>query len=245
MEIPTNIKKTYSRIQVLDQQVGGISRRIGIEKQNIENYKSRIAKLDGLAAESLSGSSKSYEKYKTSVKKLNEQLSLSLEILEKLQQVRRPLLEELRTHKYNLQIILPNFIIEFRRKADSELSPLLDTLMDRIENFLSDCKEICRGFGILFIERGHFIPLGLPADFLADYRRKKAAEKPIHETENIESTQTTAPDSPQAPSPEQQDVVTEPSMPSEGIEVPPEPVSQAVEAESAVNDVVGETPEPA
>jgi len=237
--IPQDITSTFERMQVLKKQLSGIAKRTTEETHNIENYQQRIAKLDEIAVENLSGSSKSYEKYKTSIRKLHEQLKTSREILEKLKTSRKPLDDEKRTHKCNLSVKLSNYILEYRKVFDAELRPKLDSLMTDVEFFLNDCREIFESFGFVFVERDHLIPFRIPADFLADYRRNKAAEKPIPETENIESTQTTAPDSPQAPSPEQQDVVTEPSgeeSPSEGIEVPPELLSQPEATPEASNE---------
>lgn len=239
--IPQDITSTFERMQVLKKELDVIRKREVTENQNVSNFQSRIQRLEDHAEESLSGSNKSYEKYKTNISKLQKQLAVSREILEKLKTVRKPLDDERRTHKANLNIKLSNYIFEYRRAVDAELKPKLDSLMGDIEFFLTDCQKIFESFGIIFVERDHFIPFRIPADFLADYRRNKAAEKPIPETVSqpkAESTQTTAPDSPQAPSPEQQDAAEDSSIPTEA-------VSQAVEPESAVNDVVGEVPEPA
>jgi len=258
--IPKDIIDTFERMQVLKKELDVIRKREVTESQNVSNFQSRIQRLEDHAEESLSGSNKSYEKYKTNISKLQKQLAVSREILEKLKTLRKPLDDERRTHKANLNVKLSNYILEYRKIIDIELRPKLDALMTDVEFFLNDCKAIFESFGFVFVERDHLIPFRIPADFLADYRRNKAAEKPIPETENIESTQTTAPDSPQAPfSPDGTSIPPEPDsqpeatpeagnepsgeeMPSEGIEVPPEALSQPEAAQSAV---VSETPESA
>jgi len=222
-EIPGPLKTTFERMRLLQKQLSGITKRIAEETHNIENYQQRIAKLDEIAVENLSGSSKSYEKYKTSIRKLHEQLKTSREILEKLKTMRKPLDDEKRAHKCNLTVKLSNYILEYRKVADAELRPKLDSLMGDVEFFLNDCREIYEFFGFVFVPRDHLIPFRIPADFLADYRKNKAAEKP-----KAESTQT-APDSPQAP------------FSPDGTSIPSEPIPQPEAAQSAV---VGEVPEP-
>ncbi len=231
--IPRDIVATFEGIQALQIQIGGLNKRETQEKQNLKNYLDRISKLERLAVQSLSGNDKDFSKYKTSIKKLNEQLLVSREILEKTKDVKKAPESELRTLRYNLPIMLSNYIMEYRRLCDAELQPKLDSLMTDVEFFLNDCKEIYQDFGLFFAELPHLIPLGIPEDFLADYRKKKAAKKP-----EPESTHT-APVEVQAPSPEQQDVVTEPSdgeTPTEGTSIPPEPISQPEAALEATNE---------
>jgi hypothetical protein len=238
LEISDRIKSIYSRICVLEKELAGIRKREAAENGNVENYLQRIRKLDDLAEQSLSGGDNDYAKFKTSVRRLNELLGVSKEILGKIQGVRKPLEDELRTHKHNLGVLLTVYITDYRWQIDKEIEPLLDSLIRQIEEFLKDCKAIYEGYGLMFLENQNLIPCRVPIDFLEERRRKERTHK------------AEAPETPKAPlSPELVSAPPEaPETPSgsetqsEGTWIPPEPVSQAAAAPGAVPVEEAEAP---
>ena len=234
-EISERMKSMYSRICVLVKELAVIAKREAAERQNVTNYQERIKKLDDLAEESLSGGDNDYAKYKVSIRKLAELLGCSEEILAKVQQVKRPLQNELQTHRHNLMLLLGDWAWEYCRAVDAEKRHLIDAVMNAVEECLQDIEKTCQEFGVGFVPAKHLILFGLPEDFVIDYRRTKsqqaAAHKPV-----IESTHT-----PEAPVPVP--VVQAPLIEPEGTLIPPEPVSQAVAAPGAVPVEEAEPPE--
>ena len=189
LEIPKRIMEIHARITELVKELACIRKREVAERQNVTNYQERIKKLDGLAEESLSGNTSRYEKFKTSTKKLSEQLAVSKEILGKLGSVRKPLEDERRTHKHNLPMLLSNWAWEFCRAVDAEKRPLIEAVMAAVEECLKDIEKTYQEFGVMFVPAKHLILFGLPEDFVSDFRKKKAQQAAAHKPV-IESTHT-------------------------------------------------------
>jgi hypothetical protein len=181
--IPENIKNIYKRKCELQKQIAGVEKRLLTEKENVENFTTRIEKLESLAAESVAGNDKSYERFKSDIKKKTAQLDTSKELAIKLQSMLRPLQNELSAHRHNLTISLENYSFEYRFLADKEFELLLEPAMLFIETFLGDLKSIYESFGEKFWENENILPGQLPVSLLHEYRQKKleweAVQKPI------------------------------------------------------------------
>ena len=71
----------HKTVADLSKQLPKVRKRLQDEKDNRDSLQSRLEKLTDLSVESLSGDVTSYERYKTSMKKLNTELAVSEEIV--------------------------------------------------------------------------------------------------------------------------------------------------------------------
>jgi hypothetical protein len=238
-EIPQRIKEIHARICVLEKEIFALEKRETAERENISNFKLRTQKLDSLAERSLSGGDNEYAKFKTSIKKLNEQLGCSEEILEKMRQVRKPLVSELQTHRHNLTLLLSNWGWEYVRAVEAEKRFLIEAVMAAVEECLRDIEKQCVEFGIMFVPAKHLILFGLPETYVRDYRLKKA-QLAAANTPVIESTHT--PTEAPVPVATVQAPLVEPDEPPDSIE-PARPGPDAEHEPVETDELSPETPD--
>lgn len=232
LPIPQRITEIFTRTKELQKSLSGLRRNLETEKQNILDYSRQIEKLEDSASTALSGGGKKYEQWKARMKEVSDKLISSKEFTAKLPEIMRPLDKELKANQFNIQIMLMNYITEYRRQADEEISALLDSLMGQIESFLSNCKQIYADFGLVFLENPNLIPGRIPWEFITEYRERKTVpllcpvEQPETKTGSTHKTEVPVPVEVQAPSPE---LLPEDDSQPEPLDAPPTPAEPIAE----------------
>jgi len=145
-------KELYKIFSDLKAQLPKVRKRLEDEKQNRDNLQNRLAKLKEISVESLAGDASSYEKYKVSMRKLQNELQIIEEIIENVTNKILPSAESrLRDAETNLKIILNQMVILCRKDADAEINQLLRDCITEYESFLSAFEQIFQDYGQSFI----------------------------------------------------------------------------------------------
>ena len=210
----------YKTVSDLSTQLPRLKQRLSDEKENAANLTGRIQKLQDLAVESLSGDKQSFEKYKTSQRKLNTELAVSEEVVNNIATQILPNAEaRLRDAEVNLKIVLEQLIHETRPIADAKINEFLRSCVNERENFLDAWRAIYNDFGLHLIVSDEAICPGIWAtDEIRDLRLRlgmtESTEPTFKEVWRNYSSSSDAPPTPIAP--------PTPSVPIEGIYGVPE-----------------------
>jgi hypothetical protein len=146
------VSALFKSVLELRQQLPKIIQRRNDERNNIERLTERIEKLKRLSGESLTGELNSYEKFKTSLKKLNTELDaaqeaerlLSGDIIPKKQRQQE-------TAEANLKIKLNVFLLRSRVIPDAKINQLLQDCIKERQDFLDAFTRIYSDYGLGFI----------------------------------------------------------------------------------------------
>jgi len=195
----------YKVITDLQQQIPKIKKRLEDEKSNKDRLQNRIAKLQELSIESLTGGQNEYEKYKVSMKKLNNDLQVSEEIVLNIQTNILPNAKQrLQDSERNLKIKLNAFLLQSRCIADEKINLLMQDVINERQNFLDAFETIYSDYGLGFIVNDEsFCPGIFSTDQIRDIKIRIGMKEPIPAQEN-------------APT-----IATGEENASEGIKVPP------------------------
>ena len=127
-------------------------KNLGNEQESAQKLKDRIAKLKSLSSVSLTDDDLSFQKFKTSLKKLTVELEASEDICRTLEiEVIPQKQSELKTIETNVKNILRAYVLECKPVADKRIQALLDEAMIEREQFLSAFRKIYTDCGETFI----------------------------------------------------------------------------------------------
>ena len=142
----------HKTVADLSKQLPKVRKRLQDEKDNRDKLQSRLEKMADLSVESLSGDVTSYERYKTSMKKLNVELAVSEEIVQNISTNILPNAEiRLLDAERNLKIVLNQLIHETRPVADEKINEFLRSCIDERDKFLDAWRTIYGDFGLHLI----------------------------------------------------------------------------------------------
>lgn len=145
-------KSYFKIVSDLAKQIPVVEKRLADERLAAENFKSRFAKLEELSIESLSGDVGSFEKYKTSMKKLQNDLEISEEITDNIEKRILPAAKQrLDDATTNLKIVLNQLVLSSRKFADAEINILLKSCIVEHDSFLDAFGKIFQDYGLVFI----------------------------------------------------------------------------------------------
>jgi len=234
-------REYFATVRTLAAQLPKVKKRLEDERRNRDNLQNRLEKLKELSVESLAGDANSYEKYKVSMKKLQNELQVSEEIIENVTRKVLPGAEQrLKDAERNLSIVLRQIIIETRKDADAEINELLRNCVRQYDLFLEASARIFQDYGLTFIcSDESYCPGPWPAMEVRDMRlRLGLVESAELSYERVwrdygEKTGKSAPGTSQG-----DDSTPEPAG------LPPEGVSSPEPAPEALIGTDGETYEP-
>ena len=151
-EADARAKSYFKIVSDLAKQIPVVEKRLADERDNAANFKSRFAKLEELSIESLSGDIGSFEKYKTSMKKLQNDLEVSEEIIGNVESRILPgAKQRLDDATTNLKIVLNQLVLSSRKFADAEIDDLLRAVITEHDAFLDSFVRIFQDYGLSFI----------------------------------------------------------------------------------------------
>jgi hypothetical protein len=138
-------KSLHKTITDLRGQLPHVEKRLADETHNRDNFTGRLAKLQDLSIECLAGGQGEYDRYKTSMKKLQNDLQVSTEIIENITKNILPNARgRLHDAERNLKIVLYQLAHESRKAADTDvLEPALRNLLAEID---AQQEAVARGF---------------------------------------------------------------------------------------------------
>ena len=178
----------------LSKTIQQAQKNLGGELEAVRKLKDRIAKLKSLSSISLTDDQNSFDKFKTSLKKLNTELETSEEICQTLQTEILPAKQgELKTAETNVKNILRDFILECRPIADKRIQVLLDECAAEREQFLASFRKIYQDCGETFIVNDETL---LPGHWLAREALKAeplTLEQPDKTPEPVQDNKTSKP----------------------------------------------------
>jgi len=145
------VKPLIKKRDELAQVVKAARKNLSREQEQTLNLQNRIAKLKSLSSISLTDDVNSFEKFKTSLKKLNSELETSAEIVQTFGEIIPAKQSELDAVSTNIKILLGNYLLESRTTADKEIQLILDTAMAERENFIAAFRKIYADAGEVFV----------------------------------------------------------------------------------------------
>jgi len=149
-EIDERIQGFKTTFESLNSQLEKILKRLKDETYNRKNLEEQIQRLKDLSGESLSGETGSYEKFKTSMKKLNEQLKVSTDMVETLESEIVPNTErQLIEAKGKLERAVSDFLLSKKPDFEKRLAELFQRLSDEQKDFLDSAKRLFTENGVL------------------------------------------------------------------------------------------------
>lgn len=140
-------------VKNLAEQVRRITKRLADEKSNSDGIKERIRQLKSLAGESLTGDQNTYEKFRTSLKKLSAELETSDSMIRSLSEEILPGKQrELNTALSDLTNTLTAYLLRTRPLADARINELLRECIGIRQDFLDSFTKIFADCGLVFID---------------------------------------------------------------------------------------------
>jgi len=147
------VGKLSANVKTLAQQVRRITKRLADEKNNSVRLAERIKELKALAGESLTDDQNSYEKYRTSLKKLSVELETSDSMIKSLAEEILPGKQrEFNTAAINLKSTLTAYLLRCRPMADARINGLLKECVGVRQDFLDSFTKIFADCGLVFID---------------------------------------------------------------------------------------------
>lgn len=147
----TAIGKLSARVKSLAEEIPRFTKRLADEKNNSLRLKNRIAELESRAGEILIDDKNAYEKYRTSLRKLNRELETSISMINSLSWSLPSKQTEFRESKHNLRVLLDAYLLRSRPVADAKINELLKDCLVVIQDFLASFTQIYLDCGMEFI----------------------------------------------------------------------------------------------
>jgi len=152
------VKEITTTISNLEKQIPKIQRRLQGEKDNGTRLVARMEKLNEIAPESLIADDGSYEKFKVSLKKLNNELVVSREIIKTLTDTMLPKAKnKLAIAKADLEATLENLVRSSCHIANDEMNTRLAEVdkclilcLAEKQSFLNAFRQIFKDCGLEF-----------------------------------------------------------------------------------------------
>lgn len=149
-ELDELIKNLKTAFESQNSQREKILKRLKNETYNRKNLEEQIQRLKDLSGESLSGETGSYEKFKTSMKKLNEKLKVSSDMVETLESETVPNTErQIVEAKGKLERAVSDFLLSKKPDFEKRLAELFQALSDEQEDFFDSAKRLYNENGLL------------------------------------------------------------------------------------------------
>jgi hypothetical protein len=151
-EAEKKCKALYTTASGLKKQLPKVRKRLKAETVNRDKLRKRIERLQELSVESLAGDANSYEKYKISMKKLNSELAVSVEIITNIETTILPNAEaKLKDAETNLRILLNQTVLESRKTCDEVINELLRNCLRERQAFLDSFYKLFQDYGSVFV----------------------------------------------------------------------------------------------
>jgi chaperonin cofactor prefoldin len=138
----TDIGKLSASAKNLSEQIPRIKKRLADEQNNSERLKTRIQELESRAGEVLTDDKNAYEKYRTSLKKLNSELETSTSMIQSLSETLSSKQRELREGREKLKYTLNAYLLKNRPTADERINGLLKECIYVRQDFIDSFKKI-------------------------------------------------------------------------------------------------------
>jgi hypothetical protein len=147
------VGKLSATVKNLAEQVQRIKKRLADEKNNSVRLAERIRELKSLAGESLTDDQNSYEKYRTSLKKLSVELETSDSMIKSLAEEILPGKQrEFDAAQINLKSALTAYLLKSRPIADRQIRELLTEAIRVRQDFLDSFTKIFADYGLAFVD---------------------------------------------------------------------------------------------
>ena len=147
----TAIDKLAGSVKSLAEQIPRITKRLSDERNNSGRLKERIRDLEKRAGEILIDDKNAFEKYRSSLRKLNFELETSTSMIQSLSETLERSRVEFGESKFNLRVLLNAHLLEKRPVADARINVFLKECIAVVQEFLADFERIYADCGIDFI----------------------------------------------------------------------------------------------
>jgi len=147
------VGELFATTKNLNEQVQRIKKRLADEKNNSVRLAERIRELKSLAGESLTDDQNSYEKYRTSLKKLSVDLETSGSMIKSLSEEILPGKQrKFDAAQINLKRALTAYLLKSRPVADRQIRELLTEAIRVRQDFLDSFTKIFADYGLIFVD---------------------------------------------------------------------------------------------
>lgn len=146
----TSIVKLSESVKSLAEQIPRITKRLVDERNNSERLKERIRALESRAGEVLIDDKNAYEKYRSSLRKLNFELETSESMINSLSDSLSNKQVGLIGLKGDLKILLDAHLLRSRPVADERIKELLRECIFVRQDFIDSFKKVYAEYGIDF-----------------------------------------------------------------------------------------------
>lgn len=186
--------KVYlTKIADLTKTIATAQKNLSKEKEAVQSLQDRIEKLKALSSVSLTDDQLSFDKFKTSLKKLTTELDTSQQIVSTFEGEVIPAKEnELRDARRNLEITLRSCLMESKPVSEERIRKLLSQTEAERENFISAWRQIYADNGLSFICNSESL---LPGSWRA---REILEPAPLPDNREAETPESEAVQSPES-----------------------------------------------
>ena len=139
-----NIQSQYDKAQ----------QRLAVERGRIERAEAESAKLKDRAGQSLSGERGSYDKFKSSLRRLQEELSVATDAAAVLDRDVLPNIQaQLAEAKSALEKAAGEFFAKMRSAFEARLQELFGDLLTEADDYFGSCRKLAESAGVRYLPR--------------------------------------------------------------------------------------------